>query len=150
MLISYLGLNTEGRYSGMLMIDEAASVFKSLFSPSCVMKPGSSGDHFLPGDFLVSLYNGTQISNETKDSYKSGLKATIEEHGLNALMCSELSNTFTAMAINPDEIGALFRIHFVLGERRFYDPSNDQINACLSPMKALLREHDPDFIDVTC
>jgi len=126
MLTTYLGLNPEGRTSGLLLIDEVAQVFKNTFNPPFVGKPSSS-EYFLGSEFLVTLYDGSRISNETKDSFKNGLTACIEKHGVSGSFFIQPGFLYNAMVINPDEDGQLARLLIQHAEKRYFNPTNDDM-----------------------
>jgi len=123
MLTTYLGLNPEGRTSGVLLVDEVAQIFKNTFNPAFVGKPTSS-EYFLGSDFLVTLYDGSRICNETKDAFKNNMVANIEKHGVSGSFFIQPAFLYNAMAINPDEDGVLSRLLIGHAEKRYFDASN--------------------------
>jgi len=126
MLTTYLGLNSEGRCSGVLLVDEVAQLFKNTFNPVFVGKPNAS-EYFLGSEFLVTLYDGSRICNETKDSFKSGLVSDIPEHGVSGSFFIQPAFLFNSMVINSDDDAILGRLVIGHAEKRYFDPTNDDM-----------------------
>lgn len=124
-LVEHLGCNLEGRYSAIQLVDEAASIYKTAFDPGFMGKGMS--DYFLDKSFLIKLFDGSRITNETKDAIRNQVATTVKRHGLTAFMGIQPANWFQSLLFRDDE-GIQARAFTILGERVKFDASNEYLN----------------------
>jgi hypothetical protein len=99
---------------------------ENTLNPAFIEKPTSS-EYYLGSEFLVMLYDGSGICSETKDAFKSGMTANIDNHGVSGSFFIQPGFLFNAMIINRDEDGILARLLISHAESMPFDATNEDM-----------------------
>jgi len=124
-LVEHLGCNLEGRFSAIQLVDEATSIYKNAFDPDQMGK--GQNDYYLDKSFLIKLFDGGRISNETKDAMRNKSATHVRRNGLTAFMGIQPENWLESLMFKDNE-GVAARVLCFLGERVSYDASNDDFD----------------------
>lgn len=117
MIVTYVEQNIEGRNSGMIISDEAATIFRNGFDPKQINK-GVNSEHHLNTDFLITLYDGSRMSNNTMEGFRAGRDNDVEKNGLTCLLACQTSSVLACVSQNSDESGVYPRIIFLFADKR--------------------------------
>jgi len=124
-LVEHLGCNLEGRFAAIQLVDEATSIYKNAFDPDQMGK--GQNDYYLDKSFLIKLFDGGRISNETKDAMRNKSATHVRRNGLTAFMGIQPENWLESLMFKDNE-GVAARMLCFLGERVSFDASNDDFN----------------------
>lgn len=125
-LVDILGCNSEGRYSGLQLVDEATSIYKNAFDPDSMGK-GQSADYFLDKSFLIKLFDGSRIANETKEAIRSKAATYVRRNGLTAFMGIQPVNWIESLMFKDNE-GTRARDFTFFAERVKFDARNAEMD----------------------
>lgn len=128
MLVTHLRYNTEERFSMLQLVDEGSTIYRYCLHPLSAGK-SSVSESFLSNDFIIRMFDGSRLSNDTKDAWKSNQVCDIIRHGICAYINVQPSCLFKSMAAYDDEEGIYNRMLFSFGERKMYDPSQSDTAA---------------------
>lgn len=124
-LVDHLGCNLEGRYAAFQLVDEATTTYKNAFDPDFIGKNG--GEYFLDKSFLIKLFDGSRISNETKEAIRSKNPTHVKRHGITSFMGIQPVPWIESLMFK-DEEGASARMFTFLAERVKFDATNEEMD----------------------
>jgi hypothetical protein len=117
MLTTYMELKVEGRPSGIQIVEEASIIYRGLFDQHHINKAPVS-EHYINSDFIITMYDGARMSNNTLAAFDKGRDQEVERNGLTCLLACQTSNVIACVSQNHDESGIYPRMLFHFAKRR--------------------------------
>lgn len=127
-------MNSETRRGGMIIDEESATTFPTVFDPSASTSRSTSTNYLGAGD-LININDGSPLIWDTKESIMSESHDDIEDHGVVAFLNIQPQYLVKALQTSADQHNLFGRMLIVFPPRKTVKYYDEQKLGPINPYK---------------